>query len=140
MLTQIIFEEEAKGQSLLPIKFLRQLIRFYGDSLQSFVPGYLDMSMEGFAKNQEAMRNRLAEAFGGSGQVIENLTRQNMAMFERAMSMFSPFAATRRAATEEETKANGSAESKPKPSEEISELKSEIEAMRRQLAELSQRK
>src|SRR6185312_1488774 len=52
VLTQIIFEEEAKGQNLLPIKFLRQLIRFYGDSLQAFVPGYLDMSMESFTKNQ----------------------------------------------------------------------------------------
>ena len=61
VLTQIIFEEEAKGQSLLPIKFLRQLIRFYGDSLQAFVPGYLDMSMEGFTKNQGAMRDRIAE-------------------------------------------------------------------------------
>ncbi len=140
VLTQIIFEEEAKGQSLLPIKFLRQLIRFYGDSLQSFVPGYLDMSMEGFAKNQEQMRSRLAEAFGGSGQVIENLTRQNMAMFERAMSMFSPFAATRRPTPEEDAKSNGAGEPKAKPSEEISELKSEIEAMRKQLAELSQRK
>jgi polyhydroxyalkanoate synthesis repressor PhaR len=140
VLTQIIFEEEAKGQSLLPIKFLRQLIRFYGDSLQSFVPGYLDMSMDGFAKNQEQMRSRLAEAFGGSGQVIENLTRQNMAMFERAMSMFSPFAATRRAGGEEDIK-GVAADAKPaKPSEEISELKSEIEQMRRQLAELSQRK
>jgi len=141
VLTQIIFEEEAKGQSLLPIKFLRQLIRFYGDSLQSFVPGYLDMSMEGFAKNQEQMRNRLAEAFGGSGQVIENLTRQNMAMFERAMQMFSPFAQPpRRTGADEESRGNGATEAKAKPSEEISELKSEIEAMRRQLAELSQRK
>ncbi|MBV9045038.1 MAG: polyhydroxyalkanoate synthesis repressor PhaR, partial [Alphaproteobacteria bacterium] len=141
VLTQIIFEEEAKGQSLLPIKFLRQLIRFYGDSLQSFVPGYLDMSMDGFAKNQEQMRNRLAEAFGGSGQVIENLTRQNMAMFERAMQMFSPFGQpTARRATDDETKGNGAAPSSAKPSEEISELKSEIEAMRKQLAELSQRK
>jgi polyhydroxyalkanoate synthesis repressor PhaR len=138
VLTQIIFEEEAKGQSLLPIKFLRQLIRFYGDSLQSFVPGYLDMSMDGFAKNQEQMRSRLAEAFGGSGQVIENLTRQNMAMFERAMAMFSPFAQPRRA--DEDSRANGANDAKAKPSEEISELKSEIEAMRKQLAELSQRK
>ncbi|HEY2884781.1 MAG TPA: polyhydroxyalkanoate synthesis repressor PhaR [Rhizomicrobium sp.] len=138
VLTQIIFEEEAKGQSLLPIKFLRQLIRFYGDSLQSFVPGYLDMSMDGFTKNQEAMRNRLAEAFGGSTQVIENMTRQNMAMFERAMQMFSPFAGAR-GRGEDEGKGNGSGE-RAKPSEEISELKSEIEAMRRQLAELSQRK
>jgi polyhydroxyalkanoate synthesis repressor PhaR len=140
VLTQIIFEEEAKGQSLLPIKFLRQLIRFYGDSLQSFVPGYLDMSMEGFTKNQEAMRSRLAEAFGGSTHVIENMTRQNMAMFERAMQMFSPFAAARTPkAGEDEAKMNG-APDRAKPSEEISELKNEIEAMRRQLAELSQRK
>ena len=140
VLTQIIFEEEAKGQSLLPIKFLRQLIRFYGDSLQSFVPGYLDMSMDGFTKNQEAMRTRLAEAFGGSTHVIENMTRQNMAMFERAMQMFSPFVPARAGkAGEDETKVNGATE-RTKPSEEISELKNEIEAMRRQLAELSQRK
>ena len=91
VLTQIIFEEEAKGQNLLPIKFLRQLIRFYGDSLQAFVPGYLDMSMESFTKNQGAMRDRIAEAMGGGNQMIENLTRQNLAMFERAMQMFSPF-------------------------------------------------
>src|SRR5215469_13837861 len=125
VLTQIIFEEEAKGQSLLPIKFLRQLIRMYGDSLQAFVPGYLDLSMESFTKNQEQMRNRLAEAFGGSGQVIENLTRQNMAMFERAMAMFSPFAQPRR--SDDDSRTNGGAETKAKPSEEISELKSEIE-------------
>jgi len=95
VLTQIIFEEEAKGQSLLPIKFLRQLIRFYGDSLQAFVPGYLDMSMEGFTKNQGAMRDRIAEALGGGNQMVENLTRQNLVMFEKAMQMskqmFTPF-------------------------------------------------
>jgi polyhydroxyalkanoate synthesis repressor PhaR len=90
VLTQIIFEEEAKGQNLLPIKFLRQLIRFYGDSLQAFVPGYLDMSMDSFTKNQGAMRDRLAEALGGGNQMVENLTRQNLALFERAMQMFSP--------------------------------------------------
>ena len=56
VLTQIIFEEEAKGQNLLPIQFLRRLIRFYGDSLQAFVPGYLDMTMESFTKNQGAMK------------------------------------------------------------------------------------
>ena len=140
VLTQIIFEEEAKGQSLLPIKFLRQLIRFYGDSLQGFVPGYLDMSMDSFTKNQEAMRNRIAEAFGGGSQVIETITRQNLAMFERAMQMFSPFA-MKPARTEDEPKTNGAPpEPKAKPSEDISELKSEIEQMRKQLAELSQRK
>src|SRR6478752_7385409 len=91
VLTQIIFEEEAKGQSLLPIKFLRQLIRFYGDSLQTFVPGYLDMSMESFTKNQGAMRDRIAEALGGGNQMVENMTRQNLQLFENAMAMFTPF-------------------------------------------------
>jgi polyhydroxyalkanoate synthesis repressor PhaR len=135
VLTQIIVEEESKGQSLLPIRFLRQLIRFYGDSLQSFVPGYLDLSMESFTKNQEAMRNRMAEAFGGGSQALEAMTRQNLAMFERAMKMFSPFGMGR--ASEDETPRAGNGAGAPKPSEEIGELKSEIEAMRKQLAELA---
>jgi polyhydroxyalkanoate synthesis repressor PhaR len=130
VLTQIIFEEEAKGQSLLPIKFLRQLIRFYGDSLQTFVPGYLDMSMESFTKNQGAMRDRIAEALGGGNQMIENMTRQNLQLFENAMAMFSPFGAA----------AKSEAKSPPKPTEDIADLKEEMEAMRKQLAELSQRK
>jgi polyhydroxyalkanoate synthesis repressor PhaR len=133
VLTQIIFEEEAKGQSLLPIKFLRQLIRFYGDSLQAFVPGYLDMSMEGFTKNQGAMRDRIAEALGGGNQMVENLTRQNLAMFEKAMQMFSPFGAAARGRAE--TPAD-----EKSPNNEVDSLKREMEAMRRQLAELSQRK
>jgi polyhydroxyalkanoate synthesis repressor PhaR len=133
VLTQIIFEEEAKGQSLLPIKFLRQLIRFYGDNLQAFVPGYLDMSMESFTKNQGAMRGRIAEAMGGGNQMIENLTRQNLAMFERAMQMFSPFGVTPSARKTEEPP-----EEKP-ASSDVETLKREMEAMRRQLSELSQR-
>ncbi len=138
VLTQIIFEEEGKGQNLLPIKFLRQLIRFYGDSLQAFVPGYLDMSMDSFAKNQEVMRNRVAEAFGGGTQAIEALTRQNLAMFERAMKMFSPFGAGLGGAglggmpRQEEA-----GDAKAKGSDEISDLKNEIEQMRRQLSELA---
>jgi polyhydroxyalkanoate synthesis repressor PhaR len=135
VLTQIIFEEEAKGQSLLPIKFLRQLIRFYGDSLQSFVPGYLDMSMEGFTKNQGAMRDRIAEALGGGNQMVENLTRQNLAMFENAMAMFVPFGVAGGPAAK-----GADAKSAAKPPEDITDLKEEMEAMRRQLAELSQRK
>jgi polyhydroxyalkanoate synthesis repressor PhaR len=133
VLTQIIFEEEAKGQNLLPIKFLRQLIRFYGDSLQAFVPGYLDMSMESFTKNQGAMRDRIAEAMGGGNQMIENLTRQNLAMFERAMQMFSPFGVAAPGRKAEEP-----AEEKP-ASSDVEALKREMEAMRRQLSELSQR-
>jgi len=133
VLTQIIFEEEAKGQSLLPIKFLRQLIRFYGDSLQSFVPGYLDMSMEGFTKNQGAMRDRIAEALGGGNKMVEDITRQNLQMFENAMAMFTPFGGAAKGG-----EAPGKAPAKP--AEDISDLKEEMEAMRRQLAELSQRK
>ena len=134
VLTQIIFEEEAKGQNLLPIKFLRQLIRFYGDSLQAFVPGYLDMSMDSFTKNQGAMRGRIAEAMGGGNQMIENLTRQNLAIFERAMQVFSPFGAATQTRKAEEPAEEKSAAS------DVDALKREMEAMRRQLSELSQRK
>jgi polyhydroxyalkanoate synthesis repressor PhaR len=143
VLTQIIFEEESKGQNLLPIQFLRKLIRFYGDSLQAFVPGYLDMSMDSFTKNQEGMRSRMAEAFGGGSNAMEAMTRQNLQMFERAMKMFTPFglAGGMGGAREAEAakSANGAAP-QAKPSEDISELKSEIEAMRKQLAELAQQR
>lgn len=143
VLTQIIFEEEGKGQNLLPIRFLRQLIRFYGDSLQAFVPGYLEMSMEGFTRNQEAMRAKIAEAFGAGKQFkeFEELTRQNLAMFERAMRMFMPFGAgVMRAGGEQhepDDRTNGAEASRD---EQITELKDQIEAMRRQIAELAQRK
>ena len=65
VLAQIIFDEENKGQHLLPIQFLRQLIRFYGDSLQAFVPSYLEMSMDSFTKNQEEMRGKFTDIFSG---------------------------------------------------------------------------
>jgi len=135
VLTQIIFEEEAKGQNLLPIKFLRQLIRFYGDSLQAFVPGYLDMSMDSFTKNQGAMRDRIAEAMGGGNTMIENLTRQNLAIFERATQMFTPFGG----AAAPGRKPEEPVEEKP-ASSDVDALKREMEAMRRQISELSQRK
>src|SRR5260221_13684040 len=93
VLTQIIFEEESKGgQTLLPIPFLRQLISFYGDSLQGVVPQYLEMSMTQFARNQEQMRKYLQNAFGFNPfQQFESMGKQNMAMFEQAMRMFNPF-------------------------------------------------
>ena len=93
VLTQIIFEEESKGgQTLLPISFLRQLISFYGDSLQGVVPQYLEMSMTQFARNQEQMRRYLQNAFGFNPfQQFEAMGKQNMAMFEQAMRMFNPF-------------------------------------------------
>ena len=93
VLTQIIFEEESKGgQTLLPIPFLRQLISFYGDSLQGVVPQYLEMSMTQFARNQDQMRRYMQNAFGFNPfQQFESMGKQNMAMFETAMRMFNPF-------------------------------------------------
>src|ERR1700759_3487994 len=95
VLTKIIFEEESKGgQTLLPIPFLRQLISFYGDSLQGVVPQYLEMSMTQFARNQEQMRSYLQNAFGFNPfHQFESMGKQNMAMFENAMRLFNPFAA-----------------------------------------------
>ena len=92
VLTQIIVEEEAKGQNLLPISFLRQLIAFYGDSLQMVVPRYLEQTMATFAENQDVTRTRMQEAVGGMFPInqFRDMTNQNMALFESAMKMFAP--------------------------------------------------
>src|SRR5215472_13782754 len=94
VLTQIIFEQENKaGQNLLPITFLRQLIRFYGDSMQMLVPRYLEVSIQSFAREQEKFRQQMAQAFGGGPfGALEDQVRRNMEMFERAFAMFTPFA------------------------------------------------
>jgi len=93
VLTQIIVEEEAKGQNLLPIKFLRQLIGFYGDSMQWMVPSYLDHMMEGFTTNQDRMRQSMENAFGGMFPFgnMEEMSKKNMALFENAVKVFAPF-------------------------------------------------
>src|SRR4249920_3192066 len=94
VLTQIIFEQENKeGQNLLPIAFLRQLIRFYGDSMQMLVPRYLEVSIDSLTREQEKFREHMAQAFGGSpfGPLDEHV-RRNMEVFQRAFSMFTPFA------------------------------------------------
>ncbi|MEZ5891941.1 MAG: polyhydroxyalkanoate synthesis repressor PhaR [Parvularculaceae bacterium] len=128
VLTQIIFEEESKGQNLLPIQFLRQLIKFYGDSLQTFVPSYLEMSMDAFSRNQEEMRGRMRDAFGGAPgyAMFEESVRKNMELYEQAMKMFSPLGpsyAPRRpsAAPAEEEAAD------------IDSLKSQVAALQRKL-------
>ncbi|HEY5207935.1 MAG TPA: polyhydroxyalkanoate synthesis repressor PhaR [Stellaceae bacterium] len=93
VLTQIIVEEEGKGQNLLPISFLRQLIALYGDSMQFMVPRYLEQAMSSFAGNQDQMRKTLQDAFGGMFPFgpIEDMGKQNLALFEKTMKMFSPF-------------------------------------------------
>jgi polyhydroxyalkanoate synthesis repressor PhaR len=88
VLTQIIVEEEARGSTMLPVNFLRQLIGLYGGSMQSAVPQYLEAAMDAFSKNQEAMRDALTGNFGG-GKVFADLAKRNMAMFEEAGRAFT---------------------------------------------------
>jgi polyhydroxyalkanoate synthesis repressor PhaR len=95
VLTQIIFEQENKegGQNLLPINFLRQLIRFYGDSMQMLVPRYLEVSLDSLTREQAKFREQISQAFGMGGfGGIEDQVRRNMEMFERTFAMFAPFA------------------------------------------------
>lgn len=146
VLTQIIFEEEAKGQSMLPTNFLRQIISLYGDALQGVVPSYLEASMETFAQNQERMR----QAFGGDRAManFEAMARSNMEWFQQAMRMFSPFGAVASGAaaeeasepTEETTQpAEAAGESKPKAnlSEDLDQLQRQLGEMQAQLERLS---
>lgn len=135
VLAQIIFEEESKGETLLPIEFLRQLIGFYGDSMQSMVPGYLNMSMDSFAKQQAEMREQMAEAMGSpaaSMAIMEKAAKRNMAMFQQAMSMFSPFAQTGEAAANPTT-TPGTAEDK----QDVDALRAELNAMKAKLDKLA---
>ncbi len=93
VLTQIIVEEEGKGQNLLPTKFLRQLIGLYGGSMQGLVPKYLEHAMSSFAQQQEQMRTAMQKSMGSLFPFgnIEEVGRQNMAMMDRAFSLFTPF-------------------------------------------------
>jgi len=131
VLTQIIVEEEGKGgQNLLPISFLRQLISFYGDNMQMLVPGYLEYAMRWFSSNQEQMRKYMTDAFGGLfpfGQLNE-MGKQNMAMFERAMKMFSPFSF--------DASAGQPAQDKPRDAG-LDTLRSQLEQLQKQLESLS---
>jgi polyhydroxyalkanoate synthesis repressor PhaR len=135
VLTQIIFEQENKGgQNLLPITFLRQLIRFYGDSMQMLVPRYLEVSIESLTREQEKFRHQLSHAFGaGPFAPLEDQVRRNMEMFERAFAMFMPFA--RREA------ANAAAEKTPAGSGgEIDDLKRQLDEMQKRIEKLSDTK
>lgn len=151
VLAQIIFEEEGKGQNLLPINFLRQVIRFYGDSLQTFLPSYLEMSMNTFTKEQEKIRDRMANAFGGRERFeqIEDQIRQNIEIFDSAMRMFTPFSPANRpggqgggAASEGDAEkpasdTSGSTTDDKARNRELDELKQQIAAMQAQLAAIS---
>ena len=145
VLTQIIVEQEQKGQNLLPISFLRQLISFYGDSMQFLVPGYLEQAMIAFAKNQEQMRDSLRATFGifPFGQ-LEEMGKQNMALFERALKMLSPYArdagataapapASARGTAPGSTPASAKAATTEAEDPRLRRLEAQIDALRQQL-------
>lgn len=147
VLTQIIFEEEGKGQNLMPINFLRQLIRFYGDSLQSFVPSYLEMSMNSFSKEQEKLRHRVTSALGGRERLVqfEDQIRHNLEMFDNAMRMFTPFGRGGTGGSSERGKETSKGEKEPASAadetqdSELDELKKQISQMQAQLEALSKK-
>ena len=130
VLTQIIFEEEEKseGKSLLPIQFLRQLISFYGNSMQAFLPSYLELSLASFTQQQERLRQQMA-SFGQAGGMgaYEDLARQNLQLFDRAMKMFSPFTYSPTARAEQPTA------QAPRPEPQTDES---LVALRKQMAEM----
>src|SRR4029077_13644416 len=137
VLAQIIFEQENKeGQSMLPIAFLRQLIRFYGDSMQMLVPRYLEVSIDSFTREQEKFRQQMAQAFGaGPFAPIEDQVRRNMEMFERAFSMFTPFARREQQAADADKAASGGGGGGG--SGEIDDLKRQLDEMHKRLDRLT---
>jgi polyhydroxyalkanoate synthesis repressor PhaR len=128
VLGQIIFEQEGRGeQPLLPIAFLRQLIRFYGDQMQTLIPTYLESSLSAFTHNQDKFREQMARAIsGGPLGMMEEQSRRNIEMFTEAMRMWMPFAGGAAAANAGGNKT----EAQPEASEK------EIDSLRRQLAEM----
>jgi polyhydroxyalkanoate synthesis repressor PhaR len=130
VLAQIIFEQENKeGQNLLPVAFLRQLIRFYGDSMQMLVPRYLEMSIGSLTEQQEKFRAQMAQAFGMSPfGALEDQARRNMEMFEKTFAMFAPFASGQK-----------SADKPSRAGDEVDDLKRQMEEMQRRLDRLGRK-
>lgn len=119
VLTQIIVDEEARGSTLLPLNFLKQIIGLYGNSMQTFVPQYLEAAMDAFQRNQSAVRDTF-----GTG-VLADIAKRNMALFEDAAKAFSG-------------KAAAAAEDSPKPSnKEVDALRAELEALQAKVDRLS---
>lgn len=146
VLTQIIVEQESRGENLLPVSFLRQLIRFYGDNMGRLVPSYLDMSLSSLTRDQDKFREQFANAFGANAiEAMQDQAKQNMALFEKALGIFNPFAAggqkgdgtakTPVCDREEEGAKKASKES----ADDIEALKDQLSAMQDKLEQLSRR-
>ena len=139
ILTQIIFDEESRGEALLPVQFLRQLIGFYGGHMQGVLPSYLEMSLENFSRQQEQFRSQMTKAFGTTPAVgvgatlMEEAVKQNMAMFQNAMKMFPPFAYAQRGGDVETPRADAS----PPANDPLNEMKRQMDEMRAQIDRLA---
>lgn len=137
ILTQIIFEEESRGQALLPVQFLRQLIGFYGGQMEGVLPSYLEMSLENFSRQQEQFRDQMTKVLGanpatglmGTG-FLEVAAKQNMAMFQNAMKMFPAFAYGR---PEGEGSAQPQPTQAPAADPALDEMRRQMDEMRAQI-------
>lgn len=147
VLTQIIVEQESRegGQALLPIPFLRQLIRFYDDSIARMVPSYLQFSLENLAKEQNKFRDQFASAFTNPTAAFDfyqKQARQNMAMFEQAMSMWTSFGPGAQGAAGGAKAPDGTPSTdptaQPQQRDELGELKAQLSAMQQKIEKLSQ--
>lgn len=143
VLTQIIVEQESRegGQTLLPIPFLRQLIRFYDDNIGSMVPSYLQFSLENLVKEQEKFRTMFASAFSNPAAAFEayqDQARKNMAMFEQAMKMWTSFGGAANFQENEDRAANEKAAAAAEaPKGEIDELKAQLSAMQQRIERIA---
>ncbi|MFI5011015.1 MAG: polyhydroxyalkanoate synthesis repressor PhaR [Hyphomicrobiales bacterium] len=132
VLAQIIFEQENKGQNLLPVTFMRQLIRLYGDSMQALVPQYLDFSLERLISNQQKIREQFTQALGQTPfALLEEQTRKTMTAFADALHMISPFGIAAGSAAPERPA------SEPDRPDEIAEMRREMDRMRERLEQLA---
>ena len=142
VLTQIIFEEESKGQNMLPINFLRQLIGLYGHSVQNFVPSYLEFSLDALVREQEKIGKQLTESFGTTPfGALDEHAKRNAKLFQQAMKMFNPFAVLEAEREKTSERRNGEPESgsQPEPGD-LDNLRDQIAAVQRQLDELAKKK
>jgi len=146
VLAQIIFEQEAKeGQSLLPITFLRQLIRFYGDSMQMVVPSYLEFSVDKLVGEQQKIREQFASAFNAQVPgaqmfaAMEEQTRKNIAMFNQALGMFNPFVPGAQAPSQGQPAPQPKDEKQDAPAGDLDEMKRQLSEMQRQIETLSRK-
>ncbi|MGI9418149.1 MAG: polyhydroxyalkanoate synthesis repressor PhaR [Geminicoccaceae bacterium] len=138
ILTQIILEEDGKGRNLLPTNFLRQLIRYYDDSLRAFLPRYLEMSMENFSNNQDQIRHYFEDTVGRFFPLnqFEDMTRQNIALFQQAATMFSPGADSADSGAQAPVENGKASSGDADPEQEIQALNKRIESLQAELSKL----